>query len=129
MNRARTILGLIAGALMVLSSAAHSVLGWKALSGELTAAQAPADLIQALGIGWQFGGVAMLAFGCIVIALFRQRMKAVPVSLMPATVIGAAYFLFGVGAFVAGGFDPFFMIFVVPGLFVLIAALPGGAVA
>jgi hypothetical protein len=129
MNHARTILGLIAGALMAVSSAAHSLLGWKALSGALTAAQAPADLIQALELGWHFGGIAMLAFGCIVVAVFWRRRKGVPVSLMPAIVIGTTYVVFGLGAFVASGYDPFFMIFVVPGLFVLIASLPRRAAA
>lgn len=129
MNKARTILGLIAGVLMAVSSAAHSLLGWKALSGELTAAQVPADLEQAVGLGWHFGGIAMLAFGCIVMAVFWKRLKAVPVSVMPAVVIGTTYVVFGLGAFVAGGFDPFFMIFVVPGTFVLIASPPSRGVA
>lgn len=129
MSKARTILGLIAGVLMVLSSAMHSLLGWKLLRGELTTAQAPADLTQALGLGWHFGGIAMLAFGCIVVAVFWKRLKAVPVSVMPAIVIGTTYVVFGSGAFVAAGFDPFFMTFIVPGLFVLIASLPRRAVA
>ena len=129
MTKARTILGLIAGVLMAVSSAAHSLLGWKALSGALTAAQVPADLIETLGFGRHFGGIAMLAFGCIVLAVFWNRLKAVPVSVMPAVVIGTTYVGFGLGAFVAGGFDPFFMIFVVPGLFVLIASPPRRGVA
>ena len=129
MDKARTILGLITGVLMAVSGAVHSLLGWKALSGALTAAQTPADLIQTLGFGWHFGGVAMLAFGCIVMVVFWKRLKAVPVSLMPAIVIGTTYVVFGLGAFVAAGFDPFFMIFVVPGLFVLIASFPRPGVA
>ena len=35
MSRARDIAGLAASALILLSSAAHSLLGWKALSSEL----------------------------------------------------------------------------------------------
>lgn len=124
MNRIRTILGIVAGLAMIASSGAHSLYGWKELGSALRTTQAPADLISTVGIGWRFGGSAMLAFGIIVIALFWKEWKGIPVSLMPAIVIGITYFAFGCGAFVASRFDPFFMVFVIPGLLVLIAALP-----
>ena len=63
MTRVRNILSLNAAILIILSSTAHSLLGWKALGAQLTAAGAPADLIGGLRIGWQFGGAAMLTFG------------------------------------------------------------------
>jgi len=128
MQRIRPILGLIAGALMIVSSFAHSVLGWKALSEQLRVSQAPADLVQALGLGWTFGGVAMLAFGLIVVASFRRQLRQDPVSTTPAHVIGAAYVAFGAGALWVTAFDPFFLIFLVPGLLVLVASLPRRAV-
>jgi hypothetical protein len=123
MHRARSILGLIAGALMIVSSAAHSFLGWKAQREALEAANAPADLIHMLGIGWHFGGAAMLAFGFIVIALFLRDLSAARVPLMPAIVIGTTYVAFGAGATLVSHLDPFFLVFVIPGVFVLIATL------
>ena len=59
--RFRAILGLIAGVILILSSVAHSILGWKGLAREMASAQVPPDLIFSLKAGWQFGGLAMLA--------------------------------------------------------------------
>jgi lipopolysaccharide export LptBFGC system permease protein LptF len=125
MFRWRPILGLVAGGVMIVSSAAHGLFGWKAMQAALEETKAPADLILALGLGWRFGSAAMLAFGCIVVATFVQRLSGVAVSPMPGLVIGAAYVVFGVGALTASKFDPFFLVFVVPGVLVLAAALPG----
>jgi len=122
MRRFRSILGLAGGAMMVLSSAAHSLLGWKELRAALGQTTAPDDLIRSLGFGWHFGGAAMLAFGCIVVALFARRLKGAAVSSMPAIVIGATYVIFGVWALAASRFDPFFLVFVVPGVMVLTAS-------
>jgi hypothetical protein len=108
---------------MIVSAAAHSLLGWKELKGVLGATQVPAELIQTLGLGWNFGGVAMLAFGCIVVAVFAQRLRGQTVSAMPAHVIGATYVAYGVGALLVTRFDPFFLIFVVPGVMLLIAPI------
>lgn len=123
MERTRSIVGLIAGALMIVSAAAHCLLGWKELKGALGSTQVPAELIQTLGLGWNFGGVAMLAFGCIVVTLFAQRLRGKTVLLMPANVIGATYAIFGAGALLVTRFDPFFLVFVVPGVMLLIASV------
>ena len=121
----RAILGLVAGVFLVLSAGAHSLLGWKAMRAELERLQAPAELVGGLGAGWIFGGVAMLAFGCIVLTLFTQRLRGAPVSLFPANVIGAAYALYGAGALVANDFEPQFFVFVIPGVLLLLAGHGG----
>ena len=124
MSRWRLIVGMISGSLMLLSSAAHGVLGWKAMKAALEQAKAPDELIQALGMGWRFGGAAMFAFGCIVVASFSRRRAVIAVPPMPAIVIGATYVVFGAWALAASHFDPFFFIFVVPGVLLLLASLP-----
>jgi hypothetical protein len=108
---------------MILSSAGHSLLGWKLLGAELTKANAGGELIQSLGLGWHFAGAAMLAFGLVVVAFFRARLKGAAGSVTPAIVIGATYVLYGGWAMAVSGFDPFFLVFVVPGLMVLFASL------
>ncbi|HET9039498.1 MAG TPA: hypothetical protein VFN40_04985, partial [Gemmatimonadales bacterium] len=65
MKRGRLMLGLITGVLLLVSSAAHSLLGWPQFRHGLTEAHAPADLIVGLSLGWQFAGLAMLVFGVI----------------------------------------------------------------
>ncbi len=123
MDRFRSILGLVAGVLLMLSAAAHSLLGWKQLKSELEPLHAPGELVRAIGTGWNFGGAAMLAFGFIVVALFTHRLKGSSVTLRPAIVIGVTYVAFGAGAMVVNDFDPFFLVFVVPGVLLLIASI------
>jgi hypothetical protein len=122
--RARAILGLVAGAMLILSSAAHSVLGWKGLGGELAAAQVPPDLLLGVKIGWQFGGVAMLVLGVVVVAQATRRLRGQVVWTLPEIVIAAAYLGFGTWALVASDFNPFFAVFIVPGALLALSALP-----
>ena len=123
MDRFRSILGLVAGVVMMLSAAMHSLLGWKQLRSELELLHAPAELVRALGTGWNFGGAAMLAFGFIVVALFTHRLKGSLVTLRPAIVIGTTYVAFGAGAMVVNDVDPFFLVFAIPGALLLIASV------
>jgi len=121
MAKWRAVLGLIAGAIFLLSSAAHSILGWKGLRGELAAAHVPPDLVFGLKVGWQFGGVAMLAFGVIIVDLFMRRLRGQKVSTFPALVVGVAYLAYGSWALWAGDFNPFFLVFVVPAVLLMSA--------
>ena len=123
MNRLRTILGLVAGVMLVLSSVAHSVMGWSVMHGQLAATTAPADLVTGLGLGWRFGGVAMLAMGIIVLDIFVARLRARPRSTFPAAVIGLVYLAFGVYAYAADP-NPFYIgVFIVPGVLLAVASL------
>lgn len=121
MSRWRTVAGLIAGVLLILSSAAHSLLGWKVQRAGLEAARAPADLILGLGLGWHFAGVAMLTFGVIAIVLAAAG-RGRPVSLRPMLMIGVAYVGYGSWAMIASGLEPFFLVFILPGVLLLAAA-------
>jgi hypothetical protein len=116
------ILGLIAGIVLILSSAAHSLLGWPQVRTELAAANVPADLAFGLKAGWLFGGVAMLALGIITTAFFAGRLRGDAVSSLVPGVIAAVYVVFGGWALVANGFNPFFLVFVVPGILIALAA-------
>ena len=102
----------------------HAVLGWKELHTSLKAAAAPPDLIKTLGIGWVFGGVAMLMLGSIAIASTVKRRHDPTASMAPVLIIGIAYIAFGAGAMTITGFDPFFLVFILPGLLLVAAAWP-----
>lgn len=125
LTRTRTVLGLIGGAMLVLSSAAHSLLGWKEMSAPLVAAHVPADLIQGLAFGWHFGGAAMLAFGCLVIALLVKRLRGEAVPAAPLAIVAALYIGFGVWALYASKLKPFYLVFIVPGVLLALAAPSG----
>ncbi|MEP7272446.1 MAG: hypothetical protein ABI882_13165 [Acidobacteriota bacterium] len=122
MAKVRAILGVIAGVLLILSSAAHALLGWKAISAQLASVQVPADLLTGLRIGWQFGAAVMLALGIIVVILFSKRLRGEMASTMPAVVISIAYLSFGIWAMIVSNFDPFFLVFLIPGSLLAVAS-------
>lgn len=122
MWRGRLVLGLIAGVLLLASSAAHSLLGWPQFRQALAETHAPADLIVGLSLGWHFAGVAMLVFGLLVVLLFAEALKRRPVSLRPALLIGVGYLAFGAWALTVSNLDPFYLVFVVPGVLLMLAA-------
>jgi hypothetical protein len=128
MNRLRIALGLLAGVLMILSSAAHSLLGWPGLRTELARTQAPERLVTGLSIGWHFAGVAMLGFGSIVLLTFVDAMRRRPASFRPVGAISLVYLLFGVWALRASNLDPFFLVFIVPGLMLAAASWRAGVI-
>jgi hypothetical protein len=123
MARLRSVLGLIAAAILFLSAGAHSFLGWKSLQPRIEAVGAPADLVTGLRIGWQFGGAAMLVFGIIAAWSFIQRLRGATVPAFPLVVIGVVYALYGAWAMSLTG-EPFFAIFIVPGVLLLLASWP-----
>ena len=61
----------------------------------------------------------MLTFGILVLMIFVRRMPS-----LPAFAIGVLYVAFGAWALAVSNFDPFFAIFIVPGVLLLIAAWP-----
>jgi len=122
MSKLRSVLGLIAGVILVLSSGAHTFLGWQALGAELARTNAPADLVTGLEIGWRWGGTAMLVFGIVVIATFLKRYRGEPVSTFGAALVAVAYIAFGAWALVHSNYDPFFFIFIVPGVLLALAS-------
>ena len=124
MKKARAVIGALAGVLLLASSAAHSLLGWKGIRGGLERANVPPELVHGVGLGWHFGGLAMLVFGSIVLMLFSETLQGRRVSLRPALLISVGYLLFGTWAAASSGFDPLFLLFVVPGLLLLFAAWP-----
>lgn len=121
MSKARDIAGMVAAVLILLSSAAHTLLGWPVLSGKLAESHVPVDLLLGLKIGWYFGGLAMLLFGIVLATLFAARLRGQSRSLLPAIVVGVGYLAFGAWALAVSG-DPFFTVFIVPGALLAVAA-------
>jgi uncharacterized iron-regulated membrane protein len=120
----KSILGLVAGALLILSAGAHSILGWQAMSDRLAQTNAPADLVTGLRIGWMFGGVAMIVFGILCTTTFWKRFRGEAASPSVPAWIASAYLAFAAFAVAATGADPFFLLFLVPGVLLAIASIP-----
>jgi len=123
MSRVKNIVGMIAGGVMALSSGAHSFLGWPVVETRLKAAAVPPDLLTGMNIIWQFGGLAMLTFALIAMTLFLKRLRGELVTLLPAAIIAVAYVAVGAWAFFTADFEPFYFIFIVPGLLLAFASL------
>ena len=124
MSRLRLILGYLGGLLLVVSSATHSLLGWRNLSTALALTRAPADLVTGLAIGWYFAGVAMFTFGCIVIWELANVGRRGALALWPVLLIGVVYVAFGVWARLISNLDFFLLAFVFPGTLLVVAAWP-----
>lgn len=125
MRRAAAVAAAVAAAIILLSAFAHSVLGWRAMGDALAQTNAPADLVRGLGIGWVFGGACMLAFGVTVAWTSRALWRGDAPPRVPLLAITACYLLFGAGAMVVSGGDPFYLVFIVPGLLAAYAAVAG----
>jgi hypothetical protein len=126
MSRLRALLGVLCGVILVGSAAAHSLLGWPAMRGQLERAGAAPDLVTGLSIGWNFAGLAILLFGILALWQFGAALRGRAVSLQPLALVGVAYAAFGVWALVVARMNPFFlMVFVVPGILLAIAAWEG----
>jgi len=121
--RIRSIIGLVGCLLLFLSAGAHSILGWKAMSEQLAQTNAPADLVLGLEIDWKFGGPVMITFAIICASVFLKRIRGERVSTFAPGVIAVMYTLFGVWALATSG-DPFFMVFIVPGVLIGIGSMP-----
>ena len=123
MKRARLILGIVAGVMLLASSVAHTWLGWKSLAERLATANVPPDLQTGLHIGWAFGGAAMVILGVIIIATFLGRLRGIKTPLLPIYVIAGIYMAFGAWSIAESGGDLFFLgVFVIPGALLGIAA-------
>lgn len=123
MHRSRDYLGLIGALMLIISSGAHSILGWRGIRAELAAARVPADLMLGLQLGWHFGGAAMLTMGVVLLVIYRQRLRGVAASLVPARAVSMMYLVFGAWALGATGGDLFTLVFLIPGAFLAMGSL------
>ena len=80
------------------------------------------DLLLGLRLAWYFGGVAMLLLGIILLALFAARLRGERRPLLTAAVVAIGYLAFGAWALAVSG-DPFFTVFIVPGVLLAVASL------
>ena len=122
MTRLRPIVGIVAALILVLSSVAHSLVGWRAMHAQLAGTTAPPSLIAGLGMGWHFGGAAMLALGIILLHVFIGRQQRVPRSRFTAQVVAVLYLAFGAYAYLPTHDGFFLAAFMVPGVLLAIAS-------
>lgn len=123
----KPILALIAGVFMLLSSLLHGLMGWPVVHGELAKVAAGAELVGVLGAGWLFGSAAMAALGAIVIVAALRLRRGDGSGVFALRFIALGYLVFGAAAFLAQGFEPFYLNFVATGALAGVPALGSGA--
>jgi hypothetical protein len=111
LGKARTLIGVAGGALLLASGLAHAFLGWPAMAAALAAVEASEDLSGALAVGWYFGSMAMLVFGMIVLGIAIR--KADPCAVR---FIAIGYLVFGLAAWLARDLNPHFLLFIATGV-------------
>lgn len=122
-SRVRAVVLLVAGLLLLLSACAHAFLGWPHLRGDLAEIGAGPGLAGAIGTGWLFGSVAMLAFGLIVLPAGIAAWRGGAVAAAPLWVIAAAYVIFGTAALALRGHSLHFWAFILIGILVAAGAV------
>ena len=113
----------VVAAFLVLSSLAHGILGWKAMSAEVARTGASPELLADLATGWYLGSVAMVAFAVIVAATWLEARGKRPAGRTAAATIGLTYFTFGLLAFFRSLSTHFLIAFVIPGALLGVAVL------
>lgn len=114
-KRVSEYLVLAAGILIFLGGLAHSFVGWPALSEALAREGVDPSTAGAVGIGWNFGGTAMDAFGLLVVLSFFELRRGSRAAWRLALVIGLFYLVFGLAAFAIRFPNPHFLFFVALG--------------
>ena len=123
MRRLAPWLLFLVGILLLLSAAAHGFAGWSAMREGLAETDASEDLTQAIGIGWLYGGAAMLAFGVLVLQAWWWARAGKAGAAAIAGWISLLYLGFGGWAYVTSSFNPHFFAFLVPGVLLAVAWL------
>ncbi len=122
MPRNRIVVGFIASALLLLNAMVHSIVGAPAMLQELRALKVRQDLEQSLLAAWQLGGVLMLLAGLVCGHAFLRAWRGDTQQVFTPRVIGVGYVLFGLWAMLGAAMEPFYLVFVVPGLLLVFAA-------
>jgi len=109
----RSVVLLIAGALLVMSSLAHACRSWPPLRAALVQAQVDAGSLRAVAVAWFFSSAAILTFAAIVIATAWAIWRGRATSPLPVLLVAAAYLLFGIATLFYEGQSRHFLFFVV----------------
>jgi hypothetical protein len=122
----KSVVMLLCGAFCVFGGIMHSAAGLPELHRQLVATNVPAQLAKEIGIFWAFMGAAIVTFGGILLTCgLRIRKKDYSGSALAMWVAACLILYDAVAMIWYGKFEPHFFAFVVVGVLVVFAALPG----
>ncbi|NJL28552.1 MAG: hypothetical protein HC897_12015 [Thermoanaerobaculia bacterium] len=114
----RILTGMVAGILLLASSAAHAFLGWPPFAKALAQLGADSDVTGGLQMGWMWGSATLFGCGLIVVFAAIGRWRGRPFDPVPSRIVAGCLLAFGIGAFLARDFNPHFLLFIVLGVLV-----------
>lgn len=109
MSKARDIVGVLSGIILLLCAAAFFF-------------AAPEDVVARGSIGVLLATIAILLCGFVLFGVFITRLRGREAPLWPARLIGIAYTIAGLVAYKMSGNNFFITIFVVPGILIALAS-------
>jgi hypothetical protein len=124
MRRWQAVLATVTGFLIIAGAGAHGFLGWRAMRAALTSASVAPDLIGGIGAAWQFGTMAMIAFGLMLIAAGVKGFRSGDSGGVPLALIAVTYVGFGVATLAIDGYKPQWVVFLVLGAMTALCANP-----
>lgn len=113
--------GMVLGAVLMLMSLAHGLLGWPMLRTELESAgvRQNSEAWNDAAAGWVFGSMSMFVFGVVIVSMVRSRSNG-PTKLLPVSAIGAGLLAFGIGGCALIHVGAHFLAFAVLGVLILL---------
>lgn len=123
-----TVLIVLGGLLMLLSSLAHAFQGWPAMEEGLAPHPVDAEIAASLAVGWIWGSACMAGLGALTLACLPGVRRGERSARVATAVAGLTWALFGAGALYWRWPNTHFLAFVLVGGLVLagVASQPRG---
>lgn len=106
----------LAAITIALGAYGHGFLGIKPVRAAIDASTLAPDIVVPIWIVWYFVSGCMLVFGLL---LFSSWAPLKAGRSAPPLIIGAFYLIAGIASYAYSGRDPFWLLFVVQGVFVI----------
>lgn len=113
----------LAAITITLGAYGHGFLGIKGVEGPIGAATLPHDVVGVIWIVWYFVSGSMLVFGVLLIWAWPALTRGPGSRSSVAFVIGGFYAITGVACYVYSGREPFWLLFLFQGIFVVTSTI------
>lgn len=114
-----TVLYWLATITITLGAYGHGFQGIKGVEGPIATSTLPADVVGVIWIVWYFVSGSMLVFGILLIWAWPSLNRGPGSRSGVALVIGAFYTVTGIACYLYSGREPFWLLFLFQGLFVI----------
>lgn len=114
---------LITGILIALGALGHSFSGIDQVTIEFGKMGVSDEISKLVIVVWHFAGAAMVAFGMAVIWVWNRVRKGEKKALFISMLIGLLYLIYGISAVWYFNGEPFFFVFIIFGILLLVSSI------